>query len=528
MQEPLLAVSPPSSDEQSDVPRILPDDEDNRRLLKHVHPADWVNPRPNGRYNIVVIGAGPAGLIVAVVAASVGAKVALIEKHLMGGDCLNVGCVPSKSIIRAARVWADIRNAAEFGVHVSDQGTTYDFAAVMARMRKLRARLSVVDSAQRYKELGVDVFIGEGRFAGPETIQVRGETLKFRRAAICTGARAAPPPIPGLSDAGCLTNETVFELTSLPKRLAVIGAGPIGCELSQAFARFASQVSLIEQMSRILPREDADAAGVVHDQLKKDGVTVIPGATVTQVERRGRERVVHYVKEGKAGQILVDEILIGTGRAPNVEGLGLDRAGIAFDVRKGVTVNARLQTTNPRVYAAGDICSPFQFTHTADAMAQIVIQNALFPHPLGLGYASIDSLIVPWCTYTEPEIAHVGMYPADAEAKGIKTETYTFQLDEVDRAILDGQEHGFARVHVQKGSDKILGATIVAAHAGEMISELSVVMKGGLGLSAITGTIHPYPTQAEVIKKVANAWRKTTFTEGKKRFLSKLFAWMRR
>lgn len=511
---------------------VPPDDAFNRALVNNVHPPRWVNPEPVDRYNLVVIGAGTAGLVTAAIAAGIGAKVALIEQHLLGGDCLNVGCVPSKGVIRASRAWAQLRQAEEFGVRIPD-GTRYDFGVAMARMRRLRARISHTDSAHRYKGLGVDVFIGEGRFTGPDTIRVGGvggvgeKTLAFKKAAICTGARAVAPAIAGLREAGYLTNETIFTLTTLPRRLAVIGAGPIGCEMAQAFARFGSRVTLLERMGHILTREDADAAEVVQAQMNRDGVELVCDAAITRVEVRSKEKIIHYAMDGSMKELSVDEILVGLGRAPNVEGLGLENVGVDYDTRAGVKVNERLQTTNPRIYAAGDICFPFKFTHTADAMAQMVIQNALFPHPLGLGYASTSSLVIPWCTYTDPEIAHVGMYEADAVAKGLEVETYTYRLDEVDRAILDGEEEGFARIHVQKGRDRILGATIVAAHAGEMISELTALMTAGLGLKAITGTIHPYPTQAEVIKKVANAWRKAHFTESQKKILSKWFAWTR-
>lgn len=509
---------------------VLPHDEYNRQLVANVHPADWVNPEPAGRYNIVVIGAGTAGLITAVVAASLGAKVALIEKHLMGGDCLNVGCVPSKGVIRAARAWADLRRATDFGLHVPP-GVTYDFGAVMARMRKLRARISQNDSVQRYAKLGVDVYIGSGRFLDPKTIQVEGpsgtRTLTFVKAAVCTGARASAPPIPGLQETGYLTNETVFSLTELPRRLAVIGAGPIGCELAQSFARFGSQVSLIEAMHGIMPNEDRDAAEIVEQRMLRDGVTLLCCGKDLRVEQSDGGKRLIVDSHGRHYDVTVDEILVGAGRTPNVDGIGLETAGVEYD-KSGIKVNARLQTTNPSIYAAGDICSRYKFTHAADAMAQIVIQNALFPHPFGLGYASVDALVMPWCTFTEPEVAHVGMYEKEAQEKGLDVETYTYKLDEVDRAILDGEDEGFARVHIQKGTDKILGATIVAAHAGEMISEFSVAMKTGAGAKAIAGTIHPYPTQAEVNKKVVNLWRKAHFTQRTREFLSKLFAWMRR
>ena len=503
-----------------------PDDDHNRILLGNVHPSDWVNPEPSGRYNLVVVGAGTAGLVTAAVAAALGARVALIERNLMGGDCLNVGCVPSKGVIRASRAWSEVRNAGEFGVSALSD-VRYDFGEVMARMRKLRARISHMDSARRYRDMGVDLFIGEGQFTGGETVEVGGKTLRFSKGAICTGARAAAPPIPGLDQAGYLTNETIFTLTERPERMAVIGGGPIGCEMAQAFTRFGSRVCLFEQNGHILPREDADAARIVQSQMEKDGVCLVFETRVTGIEVRGKEKLIHHEANGNKKTEAVDEILVGIGRAPNVQGLGLEKAGVEYDPVSGVKVNSRLQTSNPRIYAAGDVCLPYKFTHTADATAQVVIQNALFPHPFGLGYASTDNLIIPWVTFTEPEIAHVGMYEAEAKAKGIEVETFTFKLDEVDRAILDGRDQGFARVHVRKGSDKILGATLVAVNAGDMISEFTLAMKAGVGLGTITGTIHPYPTQAEVIKKVATAWRKTTLTEGKKNILRRWFAWSR-
>ena len=510
--------------------KLLPNDEHNRVLIDNVHPSNWTNPEPSGRYNIVVLGAGTAGLVTAVIAAGLGAKVALIEKHLMGGDCLNVGCVPSKGVIRAARVWADLRKVEEFGLHIP-LAVKYDFGAAMARMRRLRARISSNDSAHRYTKLGVDVYIGSGRFIDAETIQVEGPAgnrrLKFARAAICTGARAATPATPGLKEAGYLTNETVFSLTELPQRLGVIGAGPIGCEMAQSFARFGSQVYLIEAMHGILLNEDRDAAELVEQQMVKDGVKLLCCGKDLQVTKTEQGKRLTVNSHGQRYDVTVDEILVGVGRTPNVEGLGLETVGAEFD-RSGVKVNGRLQTTNSRVFAAGDVCSRYKFTHAADAMAQIVIQNALFPHPFRLGYATVDSLVIPWCTFTQPELAHVGLYERDGKAKGIEMESYTVKLDEVDRAILDGEEEGFARIHIQKGTDKILGATIVAAHAGDLISEFSLAMKAGAGAKTIAATIHPYPTQAEVNKKVVNLWRKAHFTQGTKNKLTKLFAWMRR
>ena len=506
--------------------RLAPDDEHNQALIANVHPPAWRNPEPAGRYNLVVVGAGTAGLVTAAVAAGVGARVALLERHLMGGDCLNVGCVPSKGLVRASRAWAEVADGGEFGLAFPG-AVERDFGAVMTRMRKLRARLSRVDSAERFTGLGVDVFVGNGRFSGPETVAVDGARLRFARAVICTGARAAAPPIPGLAESGYLTNETVFSLTELPRRLTVIGAGPIGCEMAQAFARFGSDVTLIEMTSRILPREDADAAAIVQARMRKDGVRLALDAAISGVERQpDGTKLIRYAAGGAEHEIEADEILVGVGRAPNVDGLGLEQAGVQYD-RTGVKVNDHLQTANPRIFAAGDICSPFKFTHTADAMAQIVIQNALFPHPFGLGRATTRSLVVPWCTYTEPEVAHVGMYEADARAKGIAVETFTQTFDEVDRAVLDGEEDGFARIHLRKGTDRILGATIVGGNAGNMISEVTVAMKAGAGLGTIGGAIHPYPTQAEALRKLANQLRRARFSAGQKRLLTRWFAWRR-
>lgn len=501
---------------------VLPDTEENRTLVDNVHPAGWTNPVPADRYNLVVIGAGTAGLVTAAGAAGLGAKVALIEREFLGGDCLNVGCVPSKGVIRPARAIHDARTAGEFGVEGTG-GLTIDFGRAMERMRRIRAKISFHDSVRRFsEELGVDVFLGEGRFAEPDVVEVGGARLRFKRAAICTGARAAAPPIPGIEEAGYLTNETVFSLTELPGRIAVIGAGPIGSELSQSFCRMGSRVTLVEMGSHILAREDPDAAAVVQDALLSEGVNLLLNAKVVRIGKEGSDKVVHVEQEGNPRQVRVDEILVGIGRAPNVEGLHLESAGIDYDPRRGVLVDDRLRTSNPRVFAAGDICFPYKFTHTADALARILIANALF-----LGRRKSSALVVPWCTYTDPEIAHVGMYEADAQARGVPVTTLTVPLSDVDRALLDGEAEGFARVHLRKGSDTILGATIVAAHAGDMINELSLAVTAGLGLSAIGNTIHPYPTQGEVIRKLADAYNRTRLTPTVKRILSAWLRWQR-
>jgi pyruvate/2-oxoglutarate dehydrogenase complex dihydrolipoamide dehydrogenase (E3) component len=500
---------------------IDPWDVHNRTLVSNVRPEDWTNPEPAGRYNLVVIGAGTAGLVTAAGAAGLGARVALVERGLMGGDCLNVGCVPSKGLIRAGRAVADVRGAGEFGVRVPS-GASTDFGAVMDRMRRLRAKISRVDSAARFRGLGVDVFFGAARFSGPDTVDVAGVTLRFKKAVIATGARAAEPPIPGLAEAGYLTNETVFSLTELPRRLAVIGGGPIGCELAQAFARFGAQVSLLQGGGQILPREDPDVAEHVARALSLDGVDLRLGTRVERIERAGEERVIHVTSGGAAARLAADAILVGVGRAPNVEGLGLEDVGVAHDTRAGVTVDDRLRTTNPRIYAAGDVCSAHKFTHNSDAQARIVIQNALF-----LGRARTSALTLPWCTYTDPEVAHVGLSEREAAARGIAVRTFVQELADVDRAVLDGEAEGFVKVHVRAGTDRILGATIVARHAGEMLPELTLAIVTGTGLGRIARVIHAYPTQAEAIRKLGDAYNRTRLTPRVKRLFARWLAWTR-
>ena len=499
----------------------VPGDEYDTKLLAHTRPPGWANPEPAKHYNLVVIGGGTAGLVAAAGAAGLGAKVALVERELLGGDCLNVGCVPSKALIRSSRVAAQVRDAGEYGVRVPD-GWRVDFPAVMERMRRLRAGLSPHDSAARFAELGIDVFLGDATFTGPDAVEVSGQTLRFRRAVIATGARALHPHIAGLADAGFLTNETVFALTELPPRLAVIGAGPIGCELAQAFARFGAKVTLIGKDSRILGKEDREAANRVATAFRRDGIDVKLNCEVVRVETRGAEKVLHLKCGDREDTLAADAILVGTGRVPNVDGLNLERAGIEFDAKTGVTVDDTLRTTNANVFAAGDICTKYKFTHAADAMARIVIRNALFK-----GRSKVSALTIPWCTYTDPEIAHVGLYEHDAKEKGIAHRVFTQELSRVDRAVLDGEDAGFVKLVVHPKKDTILGATIVAAHAGEMISEVTLAMVGGLGLSTLADTIHPYPTQAEALKKVADAYARTRLTPTVKWLFDKWLAWSR-
>jgi len=500
---------------------VKPADAHNARLLSNVHPPDWQNPTPAPCYNLVVIGAGTAGLVTAAGAAGLGAKVALVEKSLLGGDCLNVGCVPSKAVIRSSRTAFDITESGHFGVRAAAPAQV-DFPAVMERMRKLRADLSPHDSAERFAKLGVDVFLGEARFVGPDTIEVGGQTLRFKRAVVATGARATDPPVPGLAETGYLTNQTVFNLTECPPRLAVMGGGPIGCELAQAFQRLGSHVSLLHKNAHLLDREDTDAAALVQKAFIREGITLRLNARITRVERNGAGKLVWYELQGKEETLAVDEILAAAGRAPNVEGLNLETVGVQYEPGKGVLVNNRLQTTNSRIYAIGDVCLPWKFTHAADFSARIVIQNALF-----LGRKKASALTMPWCTYTDPEIAHVGLSERDARERGMEVDTYLREFKEVDRAVLDGEEDGFVKFHVRKGHDEILGATIVARHAGEMISEISVAIAARIGLGKLASVIHPYPTQAEALRQCGDAYNRTRLTPTVKKWMGRWLAWQR-
>jgi pyruvate/2-oxoglutarate dehydrogenase complex dihydrolipoamide dehydrogenase (E3) component len=500
------------------VSLLLPDDVHNRALLSHVHPGDWTNPVAADRYHLVVIGGGTAGLVSAAIASGLGARVALIERHLLGGDCLNVGCVPSKAVLRAARAWQDARRArAEFGGPAAEgEG---DFGAVMERLRKLRAGIAPVDGAPRYASLGVDVFFGDARFTSAETVEVAGQTLRFRRAMIATGARAALPPIPGLAESQPYTNETIFSLTERPNRMVVIGAGPIGLELAQSFARFGSTVTVLNADARAMPRDDADAAAIVEASLQRDGVVFHHGVQITGVARRGDVTTVQVTTAAGPVTLEADALLVAAGRAPNVDGMGLDAAGVTF-TRKGVQVNDRFRTSNPRVFAIGDVASPFQFTHAADAQARLAVPNALF---FGLGGGKASSLVIPWTTYTSPEVAHVGQTVSELEKSGTAHDTITLPMHDNDRGLLEGDTEGFFRVHVARGSDQILGATLVCEHAGDMIGEIVSAMRQGHGLGTLAKTIRPYPTRAAIFGRAADQYNRGRLTPSAKRLFSTFF-----
>ncbi|MBA3707631.1 MAG: mercuric reductase [Planctomycetes bacterium] len=483
-------------------------------LAANVRPPGWTNPKPASNYHLVIIGAGPAGLVAAAGAAALGARVALVERNLLGGDCLNVGCVPSKALLRSARFYADLDQAPTF-TGGAPMGSDADFPAVMERMRRLRAHLSRHDSAERFQSLGVDVFIGEAAFAGPRLIQVAGAGLPFSKAVIATGARPSRPDIAGLDECGYLTNETVFNLTERPRRLLVIGGGPLGCEMAQAFARLGCSVTIANKERYFLPDEERDAAEILANALRRDGIEVRHNTVVTGVSREGMEKRVRLVNDHQESTVVVDEILAGVGRVPNVAGLNLEAAGIAYDQKRGVLVDDHLRTSNRRVYAVGDVALERKFTHMAEATARMVIQNALF-----MGRKRLSSLTIPWCTYTDPEIAHVGLYVQDGRKGGHPLKTFTIPMSDVDRAVLDGEDEGFVKIHVREGTDTILGATIVARHAGEMINEISLAMVAGIGLKTISQVIHSYPTQAEAIRKAADAYQRTR--------VSPFLAWLSR
>ena len=497
----------------------MPRDEANRALLDAVHPADWVNPAPHAVYDLVVVGGGTAGLVSAVGAAGLGARVALVERHLLGGDCLNVGCVPSKALIRSARAAADARRAADLGINVG--AVDPDFDAIMRRMRERRAGISPNDSAQRVQRAGVDVFFGDAAFTSARTLDVDEQSLRFRRAVIATGGRPTAPPVPGLNDIDYLTNETLFSLTELPRRLLVIGGGPIGCELAQAFAHFGSAVTVFDQAAHVLPREDPDAAAVVQRRLVKDGVALELGVKLVEAVDDGGRVCLRFERPNGAGMAEVrgDRLLVAAGRAPNIEGLGLDAAGVSAS-RRGVTVNEQLRTSNRRIYAAGDVCSAFQFTHAADAMARLVIQNALF-----YGRRRAGALVIPWCTYTDPEVAHVGLYEQEARQRGHDVQTITVELADVDRAVIDDDTDGFVRVHHERG--RLLGCTIVASHAGELIGEATFALTHRHTLSNLSSTIHPYPTQAEALRKAGDQYRRTLLTPRVRALMERYFRWTR-
>jgi pyruvate/2-oxoglutarate dehydrogenase complex dihydrolipoamide dehydrogenase (E3) component len=502
------------------TPLVSPDDVYNRELVRNLHPPDWVNPDPTGRYNLVVIGAGTAGLVSAAGGAALGAKVALIERHLMGGDCTNYGCVPSKAVIRSARAAYAIREAAGFGLSAQNCEQV-DFPRVMERMRRLRAHISANDSVERFSKLGTEVHLGDAKFVGKNEIEVDGRRLSFSKAIIATGARAATLDLPGFAETGYLTNETVFSLETLPKSLLVIGAGPIGCELAQTFRRFGSEVIIVVRGSRLLPNDDADAAEIVRRRFEREGIRILFGSKLLRAERADGRRRVLLQRGTQEETIVTDEILIAVGRRPNIEGLNAEAAGVKTGAT-GVLVSDTLRTSNPDIYAAGDVCSTYKFTHAAEAMARVAIQNALF-----FGRKRMSDLVIPWSTYTDPEVAHVGITEKEAATRREEVVTFTKELGDTDRAILDGETEGYVRLYMNRKDGKLLGATIVGSHAGESIGEAVLAIKQKLKVSDLSGVIHPYPTQAEAIKRAADLQFRSRLKPWIRRLLEKYFRYRR-
>lgn len=481
-------------------------------------------PKGEGRYNVVVLGGGTAGLVTAAGTAGLGGRVALIERHKMGGDCLNYGCVPSKALIASAHAIQMIRRAEDFGLRKMEP--QFDFREVFERMRERRAKIAPNDSQERFESLGVDVFRGEARFLSPHEVEVNGQRLRAKNFVIATGGRPMIPPVPGLRETSPFTNETIFDdLKEKPNSLLVIGGGPIGCELSQAFQRLGVQVTLLENGPQILSNEDPDVAAFVEKRLEAEGIRLIYCAGAKSIERRnGRVHATIMLKPPcdpgrELLEVEADHVLVAAGRTPNVEGLGLEAAGVRFN-KAGIEVNEFLQTSQPHIYAAGDVAGPYQFTHMADFQARTVIRNILMPFLK----SKMDYAVVPWSTYLDPEVAHVGLNEVNARKKGVEYDQYAQSMDDVDRAVVADESEGFAKVITAKGSDQILGVTLVGAHAGDLIHEFVLAMKYGLGLGKIAATIHAYPTLAEVARKLGDQYNRTRLTP----FAKKVFAWLYR
>lgn len=470
------------------------------RWRRLVAPADYVNPQPASRYNLVVIGAGPGGLVTAIAAAGLGAKVALIERHAMGGDCLNVGCVPSKALLE---------------ITLRD-GVGFDEA--FAWLREVRAGIAAHDSVERYTQAGVDVFLGEARFTARDVVEVADTPLRARRFVIATGARAVVPSIPGLAESDPLTNETLFDLTEQPRRLAILGAGAIGCEMAQVFARLGTEVHVFEQRDQVLPLESPAAGEVLAQALRREGVSLHLGAGVTGVSRSegGLE-----IRAG-ATPVAVDRVLVALGRRANIDALQLAAAGVRVAANGLIEVDHRLRTTNPSIYAIGDVCSTRQFTHNADMHARAVVQNALFAPT-----ARVDRAIVPHCTYTRPEVASVGISAAQLEAQGTAFDRYVVRFGDLDRGRAAGDTEGFAEVLVKGGGDRVLGATLVGHDAGEQIAALVLLMTQAKGLGAASRLVLPYPTRAEYLKRLADACNRRRLTPRVAGLMRRWLSWRR-
>jgi len=488
--------------------------------------ARWKRPSRFDR-NLVVIGAGSAGLVSAYIAAAVRARVTLVEKHRMGGDCLYTGCVPSKALIRTARVLAEIRRAREYGL--KSASAEFDFADVMERVQRVVRTVEPHDSAARYTELGVECLQGEAKIVSPWEVEVAlagGENrrLSTRAIVIAAGARPFVPPIPGIEKVGCLTSDTIWGLRELPRRLVVLGGGPIGCELAQCFARFGAKVTQVEMLPRIMMREDPEISARVMKKFRDEGIEVLVGHRAKAFRVESGEKFLLAEHDGAEVRVAFDALLCAVGRVANTEGYGLEALGIPVTRQRTVETNEFLQTPYPNIYACGDVAGPYQFTHTAAHQAWYAAVNALFG---GLRKFRADYSVIPWATFTDPEVARVGLNETDARERGVPYEISTYGIDDLDRAIADEEAHGVVKVLTVPGKDRILGVTIVGAHAGDLIAEFVAAMRHGLGLNKILGTIHIYPTLAEANKYAAGVWKKAHAPQGLLRAVERFHGWMR-
>jgi dihydrolipoamide dehydrogenase len=487
--------------------------------------ARWPRP-PRFDRNLVVIGAGSAGLVSAYIAAAVKAKVTLVEKHRMGGDCLNTGCVPSKALIKSARLLAQIKRSEEFGIRSAS--AEFDFADVMERVQRVVKAIEPHDSVERYTGLGVECIEGEAKITSPWTVEVKSaggaRTLTTRAIVIAAGATPFVPPIPGIEQVGYVTSDTVWALRQLPKRLVVLGGGPIGCELTQCFARFGAQVTQVEMLPRILIREDPDVADLVLQQFRKEGINVLVGHKAKQFKVESGEKVLVAERDGRDVRIPFDQLLCAVGRMPNTRGYGLEDLGIPVTRTRTVETNEYMQTIYPNIYACGDVAGPYQFTHTASHQAWYAAVNALFGR---VRKFKADYSVIPWATFTDPEVARVGLNESEAKEKNIPYEVTIYGIDDLDRAIADGEAHGMVKVLTAPGKDRILGATIAGEHAGDLIVEFIAAMKHGIGLNKVLATIHIYPTLAEANKYAAGAWKRAHAPAGLLRWVERYHTWMR-
>jgi pyruvate/2-oxoglutarate dehydrogenase complex dihydrolipoamide dehydrogenase (E3) component len=466
-------------------------------------PAPASSPPKRFDTNLVVIGAGSAGLVTAYVAAAAKARVTLIEREKMGGDCLNTGCVPSKAIIRSAKVASYVRRAREFGLEAGP--VHVDFAQVMQRVRNVIAAIEPHDSAERYTGLGVDCIDGSARLLSPWAVEVNGQTITTRSIVIATGGRPFVPPIPGLEEVGCVTSDTIWELRELPRRLLVLGGGPIGCELAQAFSRLGSQVTQVEMAPRLLMREDPAVSAALKQRFAEEGIAVLTGYTAERFELADGEKAAICSGPDGERRVAFDEALVAVGRRANTDGLEIGNAGLELNADGTVPVNEYLQTKHQHILACGDVSGPYQLTHAAGHQGWYCAMNALFG---SLKKFKVDYSVMPWAVFTDPEIARVGITEDEAGAAGIPHEITEYGIDDLDRAIADGEAHGFVKIVTKKGSDQILGATVVGYHAAELLTEYVTAMKYGMGLRKILNTIHMYPTLAEANRYAAGNWQK--------------------